>query len=92
MPEQSRKLLTMLSYVISKLDKLEDILDEVAKLAQRHQGYSVKAENYTAVGAAILWTLEQGLGTLWIEELKTAWVEVYTFISEAMIKAVKVEL
>ena len=33
MPEQSRKLLSMLQYIISKLDKLEDILEEVAQLA-----------------------------------------------------------
>jgi hemoglobin-like flavoprotein len=85
MPEQSKKLLTMLSYVIAKLDKLEDIIDEVAKLAQRHEGYGVNAEHYTAVGAALLWTLEQGLGADWNEELKAAWVEVYTILSNAMI-------
>lgn len=92
MPEQSKKLLTMLSYVIVKLDKLEDILDDVAKLAQRHEGYGVKAEHYTAVGKALLFTLEQGLGTQWNEELKAAWTEVYIVLSEAMINAVKVEV
>ena len=85
MPEQSKKLLTMLSYVIAKLDKLDDIIDEVAKLAQRHNGYGVKAEHYTAVGTALLWTLEQGLGTHWNNELKVAWTEVYIVLSEAMI-------
>ena len=35
-PEQSRKLISMLAYVVGKLDKLETIIDEVAKLAQRH--------------------------------------------------------
>jgi hemoglobin-like flavoprotein len=90
-PEQSKKLLTMLSYVIAKLDKLEDILDEVAKLAQRHEGYGVKAEHYTAVGTALLCTLEQGLGTQWNDELKAAWIEVYTVLSEAMINAAEVE-
>ena len=90
MPEQSKKLLTMLSYVIAKLDKLEDIIDEVAKLAQRHEGYGVKADHYTAVGTALLFTLEQGLGTQWNKELRAAWTEVYTVLSEAMINAAKV--
>jgi nitric oxide dioxygenase len=89
-PGQSKKLLAMLSYVIAKLDKLDDIIDEVAKLAQRHEGYGVKAAHYTAVGAALLWTLEQGLGTQWNEELKAAWVDVYTILSGAMINAAKV--
>ena len=90
-PEQSKKLLTMLSYVIAKLDKLDEIIDEVAKLAQRHKGYGVKAEHYRAVGTALLWTLEQGLGTKWNEDLKAAWTEVYTVLSEAMINAAMAE-
>jgi hemoglobin-like flavoprotein len=91
LPEQSKKLLTMLSYVIAKLDKLEDIIDEVAKLSQRHVGYGVQEEHYIAVGAALLFTLEQGLGTQWNKELRAAWTEVYTVLSEAMINAAKVE-
>lgn len=87
MPEQSKKLLTMLSYVIAKLHKLEDIIDEVAKLAQRHAGYGVQEEHYTAVGTSLLWALEQGLGTQWNEGLKAAWTEVYIVLSEAMMNA-----
>lgn len=85
--EQSRKLLAMLSYVISKLDKLQDILDEVAKLAQRHVHYGVKAAHYAVVGEALLWTLEQGLGESWNEELKEAWTRCYITLSGAMINA-----
>ena len=88
-PEQSKKLLTMLSYVISKLDKLEDILDEVAKLARRHTQYGVIDEHYTAVGIALLWTLEQGLGEKWNEELKAAWTEVYMTLAGAMMASQK---
>jgi hemoglobin-like flavoprotein len=91
MPEQSKKLLTMLGYVIAKLDRLDSIIDEVAKLAQRHEGYGVKATHYTAVGTALLCMLEQGLSTQWNEELKAAWTEVYTVLSEAMISSTKVE-
>lgn len=91
LPEQSRKLLTMLGYVISKLDKLDEILDEVAKLAQRHTKYGVKDEHYTAVGAALLWTLEKGLGDHWNEPLKTAWTEVYTTLANAMMTVQKEE-
>ena len=85
--DQSKKLLAMLSYVISKLDKLHDILDEVAKLAQRHVHYSVKPEHYTAVGEALLWTLEKGLADAWNDELKEAWTQCYVTLSSAMINA-----
>ena len=90
MPEQSKKLLTMLSYVIGKLDKLEEIMDEVTKLARRHTQYGVKDEHYAAVGSALLWTLEQGLGELWNAELAAAWTEIYGILAGAMM-AVQLE-
>lgn len=86
MEEQSKKLLSMLSYVISKLDKLEEILDEVAKLARRHTQYGVQDEHYTAVGASLLWTLEKGLGEHWNEELNIAWTEIYSTLAGAMME------
>lgn len=86
-PEQSRKLLTMLSYVISKLDKLDEIMEEVTKLAQRHTKYGVKDEHYAAVGAALLWTLEKGLGEHWNDSVRIAWTEVYTTLAGAMMAA-----
>ncbi|MEO6548010.1 MAG: globin family protein [Ferruginibacter sp.] len=89
---QSKKLLTMLSYVIAKLDKLEDIMDEVTKLARRHATYGVKDEHYTAVGSALLWTLEQGLGKEWNDELELAWTEVYTVLASAMMAGQQEEM
>ncbi len=86
-PEQSKKLIAMIGYVIAKLDKLEDIIDEVGKLAQRHSGYGVKPEHYTVVGTALIWTLEKGLGENWNEEVKDAWIKCYTILSDAMISS-----
>jgi hemoglobin-like flavoprotein len=87
MPEQSKKLMAMIGFVINKLDKLDDIIAEVAKLGQRHGGYGVKPEHYTIVGSALIWTLEKGLGEVWTEQVKIAWVDCYTILSEAMINA-----
>lgn len=89
MPEQSRKLISMLSYIIGKLDNLGSIIDEVAKLAQRHVKYGVEPKHYEPVGAALLWTLEKGLGTTWNEEAKEAWTLCYITLSGAMIAACK---
>ncbi|HMK24755.1 MAG TPA: globin domain-containing protein [Chitinophagaceae bacterium] len=86
-PEQSKKLMAMINYVISKLDKLEDILHEVAKLAQRHVNYGVEPGHYILVGGALLWTLEKGLAENWNEEIKEAWTDCYGVLSSAMINA-----
>jgi nitric oxide dioxygenase len=85
MPEQSKKLLAMLNYIIGKLDKLSLIVDEVRKLAIRHISYGVKPGHYSIVGQALLATLETGLGENWNEELKQAWSVCYSLLSEAMI-------
>lgn len=89
LPEQSKKLLGMLTYVISKLDKLDDILHEVTKLARRHVQYGVQEAHYAAVGSALIWTLQNGLGDYWDDPLEAAWTEVYTALSSAMIAASK---
>jgi hemoglobin-like flavoprotein len=84
---QSRKLLLMLGYVIRKLDRLGDIIDEVKKLALHHVGYGTLPEHYYVVGSALLWTLEQALGASWNDELEAAWAACYTSLSGAMIDA-----
>ena len=86
-PEQSKKLLAMLSYIINKLDSLEDILDEIAKLARRHVNYGVEEKHYGYVGAALLMTLEKGLGDAWNDEVKDAWTTCYGILSSAMMNA-----
>ena len=39
------------------------------------------------VGAALLWTLEQGLGLDFTPDVREAWVTAYGFLSSAMIAA-----
>lgn len=77
----------MLSYVIAKLDRLEEILEEVGKLARRHSQYGVQDAHYDAVGEALLWTLQTGLGEHWNDTVKLALIEVYEEVSRAMIAA-----
>ncbi|MEO6229519.1 MAG: globin family protein [Ferruginibacter sp.] len=90
MDKQARKLLSMISYVISRLNNLDDIIDEVKKLAQRHVQYGVTDEHYTMVGRALLWTLQTGLDDKWNDELKKAWTVCYTTLAEAMMTAAHV--
>lgn len=86
-PVQSKKLMTMISYVINRLDKLDTILEDVKQLARRHVKYGVQEEHYELVGAALLWTLEQALANLWTNEVKQAWANCYGLLSSAMLQA-----
>jgi hemoglobin-like flavoprotein len=42
--------------------------------------------HYATVGAALLWTLEKGLGASWTPELAAAWTLAYTTLSGFMIR------
>jgi hemoglobin-like flavoprotein len=83
--EQGRKLMGMLGAVVNGLGNIETILPAASALAKRHVDYGVKATDYEPVGAALLWTLEQGLGAQWTSEVKAAWTEAYTILADFMI-------
>jgi hemoglobin-like flavoprotein len=85
MAQQGRKLMTALSFVVGGLGNLETVLPAASALAKRHVDYGVKAADYAPVGAALLWTLEQGLGDHWSPDLAAAWGEAYTVLSNFMI-------
>ena len=84
-PEQSRKLISMVTLIVSKLHKLEIVIEEIKYLAKRHTSYGAKPLHYKIVGECLLWTLEKGLGEKWNDESAMAWKEAYTILSEAMI-------
>jgi len=85
--EQGDKLMKMLATAVNGLDRLDDILPAVRALAARHVGYGVAPEHYGAVGAALLWTLGQGLGPEFTPEAEEAWAATYETLSSAMIEA-----
>jgi nitric oxide dioxygenase len=85
MKEQRKKLMTTLAVVVNGLGNLESILPAASSLAMRHVSYGAKKEHYPVVGAALLWTLEKGLGDAWTPELADAWTTAYGTLSGFMI-------
>jgi hemoglobin-like flavoprotein len=84
--EQARKLMNMVTLIVTKLEKMDDIMNEIKLLAQRHAHYGAEPAHYLVVGECLLWTLEKGLGEKWNSETRQAWVTVYSTLSGAMIK------
>jgi hemoglobin-like flavoprotein len=81
---QKVKLVAMLATAVNNLHQLDVVLPAVRDLGNRHRGYGVTAAHYAPVGAALLWTLERGLGTAFTSEIKSAWSEVYSTLADAM--------
>jgi len=82
--EQKKKLIAMLATAVSNLHQAETIIPAVEALGKRHAGYGVTAKHYEPVGAALLWTLEQGLGADFTAPLKEAWTETYVTLAGVM--------
>lgn len=82
--EQGKKLMTMIGAAVRGLDDLGELTPVVKGLGKRHVGYNVKDEHYATVGEALIWTLEQGLGDMFTDDVKEAWSVVYTTLADLM--------
>ena len=84
MQEQGRKLMTMLKIVVNGLTRLDQLVPAVEQLGRRHVRYGVRDEHYDTVAAALIWTLQQGLGVAFTPEVEQAWVAAYTLLAGTM--------
>jgi hemoglobin-like flavoprotein len=81
------KLMQMFGDIVQALDQPSDLVAQVAALGRRHVHYGVKDADYESVGAALLWTLEQGLGEAFTPEVREAWREAYLLVATVMRRA-----
>jgi hemoglobin-like flavoprotein len=87
MKEQGRKLMQMLSVAVNGLNSLDKIVPAIQDLGKRHVGYGVREKDYQTVGTALLWTLEQGLGSEFTPDVREAWTAVYVLVANTAIEA-----
>jgi len=84
MDDQIHKLVTMLDLVVHWLDVPDRLVPVLKKLGERHSTYGVRDDHFGKVGAALIGTLEEGLGDKFTPELRSAWTEAFLLISSLM--------
>ena len=84
MQQQGKRLMSMIAAAVRGLNDLGKLVPVVQQLGVRHHGYGVQDKDYATVGAALLWTLEQGLGAAFTDEVKRAWTAVYGVLASTM--------
>ena len=83
--QQGQKLMHMRAMAVRNLGRYDLIEDGVRSLGIRHQtAYGVLEHHYDTVAHALLWTLEQGLGDEWSDEVRDAWTAAYVRIASTM--------
>lgn len=84
MKQQGRKLMLMLTIAVNGLNHVEKIVPELEELGRRHTAYAVEKRHYDTVGKALLWTLRQGLGAKFTQDVEEAWASAYALIAAVM--------
>ena len=84
MAEQGKKLMKTINIAVEALDDVEPLVPTLKQMGADHAGYGVVDRDYNVVGAALLWTLEQGLGEVFTDEVKNAWAAVYEVLANTM--------
>ena len=87
MAAQKKNLMQTLTVVVKGIDRLDALVPAVQALGRRHAGYGVRPEHYDLVGAALLWTLEQGLGDAFTDDVREAWAIAYGTLAAVMVAA-----
>jgi len=80
------KVMTTVGVAVAGLTDLEKLVPVLKALGERHKARGVLPAHYDVVGAALLYTLEHGLGDRWSDNVRTAWSSVYTLVSTTMIE------
>lgn len=91
MRQQGMKLIQTIGIAVKSLDNLDNLVPIVRDLGKRHIAYGVTREQYTIVGEALLWTLEQALGADFTSEVRDAWASVYGVLSSVATSAYELE-
>src|ERR1700753_4312011 len=59
---QARRLMNAVTAAVNNLTDLDALTPMLVKLGARHVRYGVRPEHFDVAAAALIWTLEQGLG------------------------------
>lgn len=89
MAEQRRKLMVMLGTAVANLGRWHTIAAAVRALGQRHIAYGVRPSDYDTVGAALIATLEKGLGDAFTADVRDAWLACHTAVTAEMLSALR---
>ncbi|QNN23779.1 hemin receptor [Planctomycetales bacterium ZRK34] len=84
MAQQKQKLMQMIGVAVGGLNNLEAIVPAVEDLGRRHVAYQVTDEHYDTVAAALLDTLDKGLGDDFTDEVREAWTDTYVLLATTM--------
>jgi nitric oxide dioxygenase len=86
---QARRTMGAVATAVDGLCRLDELVPFLMRLGARHVRYGVEEEHFDVVGAALLWTLEQGLGDAFTPDVRSAWEVAFGVIADTMLRGMR---
>ncbi len=81
---QGKKLMDTLALAVTATSHPQSLPSLLEDTAKRHLEYGATAAHYESVGAALLWMLQQQLGSDFTPAVRGAWTELYERMATTM--------
>jgi hemoglobin-like flavoprotein len=87
MERQRAKLMDMIAALVGSLDQHALFQSLAAHSGRQHARFGVQPSQYTALGEALLWSLQCKFGDSFTLELRDAWRALYATVQAEMLRA-----
>lgn len=87
MDKQAEKLMFTLGFLVTNLERLDEIVKSVEELGRVHaKAYKVKPSHYVMVKRSLIATIEKQMQSTWTKQHYDAWYKVISTVERVMIK------
>ncbi len=80
--QQACKLAAVISFVVTKLHRIEDIYPDLRNIGSMHSKYEIPYDWYAIVGNSLVESIKDAMGMQWNEKLEEAWNSLYDILRE----------
>lgn len=86
MGRQGEKLVESLGLAVRNLNNPYALEEGFRRMGERHRLYGVREQDYETMRQAMVWMLEQKLGTDFTNEIRTSWNTMFDLVATMMRK------
>jgi nitric oxide dioxygenase len=83
--QQACKLAAVVSFVVTKLHRLEDIFPDLRNIGSKHTQYHIPLAWYDVVGQCLIDAIKEESGTSWSAHIEETWLRLYNILKEQML-------
>ncbi|WP_246508236.1 globin domain-containing protein [Actinocrinis puniceicyclus] len=84
---QHRRLFQAVQRIVGDLDRLDEFLPYLRRLAVRHRRFGLRTAHYQAFGVSLLAAVARYCGPQWTERTRAAWEAGYGLVATVMLEA-----